>query len=129
MKFLLDTHAILWWLSDDPSLSQKAREVIADADNTILTSSVSGYEIAWKSRQGKLSVPFQSPADFAREWRHEQWAELPLSLEHAVLAGRFESPHRDPFDRLLAAQAIAEGATLISIDRAFATFPGLAVLW
>lgn len=129
MKFLLDTHAILWWLADDPCLSHKARRVLADADNTILASSVSGFEIAWKSCQGKLSVPFQSPADFARAWRQEQWVELPLSLDHAVLAGRFESPHRDPFDRLLAAQAIAEGATLITIDQAFATFPGLAILW
>lgn len=129
MKYLLDTHVILWWLEDHPNLSAAARLALADGDNTLFASSVSGYEIAWKTRQGKLEVPFQTPADFTREWQQEQWLELPLTLDHAVRAGHLQSPHRDPFDRLLAAQAISEDATLITIDPAFGTFPNLGTLW
>jgi len=109
-KYLLDTHVILWWLDDDPKLSDAARQAMGDPTNTILASSVSGYEIAWKSHLGKLDVPFQSPADFSQ-------------------AGQFTSPHRDPFDRQLAAQATCEDATIITIDPTFATFPGLTTLW
>ncbi len=128
-KYLLDTHVILWWLNADPKLSDAARQALADPGNTILASSVSGYEIAWKAHLGKLVVPFQNPADFSRTWQQEGWTELPLSLNHAVDSGRFPSQHRDPFDRQLAAQAICEAATLITIDPAFDTFPGLSTLW
>ncbi len=128
-KYLLDTHVILWWLANDPKLSDAARQVLADPGNTLHASSVSGYEISWKARLGKLIVPFQSPADFSRTWQQEGWIELPLSLNHAVDAGRFPNPHRDPFDRQLAAQAICEGATLITIDPSFNAFPGLSTLW
>ena len=91
-------------------------------------SVVSGYEIAWKSQLGKLDVPFQNPADYTRAWQREQWRILPLSLSHAVQAGRFSNPHRDPFDRQLAAQASCDNLTLITIDPAFSTFPGLIIL-
>lgn len=128
-KFLLDTHAILWWLDDDPRLSDAARQALTHPGHQILASTVSGYEIAWKCRLGKLDVPFRSPADFAAVWKQEHWNELPLSLHHAVEAGRSSSEHRDPFDRQLAAQAICENATLITIDPAFASFPGLTTLW
>ena len=127
--YLLDTHVILWWLENDPKISAAARHAIADPGNIILASSVSAYEIAWKTRLGKLVVPFQDPADFSRIWRQEGWSELPLSLSHAVDAGRLSASHRDPFDRQLAAQAICEGATLITIDPAFGNFTGLATLW
>jgi PIN domain nuclease of toxin-antitoxin system len=96
---------------------------------TILASALSGYEIAWKFHLGKLDVPFQIPADCTRTWQQERWLELPLSLTQAIQAGRITSPHRDPFDRQLAAQAIHEDATLITLDPAFATFHGLTTLW
>ena len=127
--YLLDTHVILWWLADDPKLSDAARQILADSNHTILASSVSGYEIAWKTRLGKLVVPFQSPTDFSRAWQQEGWTELPLSLSHAVEAGRFSAQHRDPFDRQLAAQAIYERATLITADPAFKSFQNLTTLW
>lgn len=128
-KYLLDTHVILWWLADDPKLSEAARGAISDPGNTILASAVSGYEIAWKARLGKLEVPFHTSADFTRAWQQEQWLELPLSLKHASHAGGFPSTHRDPFDRQLAAQATCESAILITIDPAFSSFADLSLLW
>lgn len=128
-KYLLDTHVILWWLANDPKLSGAAQRVLADPGNTLLVSSVSGYEIAWKARIGKLVVPFQTPTEFSRAFQREGWIELPLLLGHTVDAGRFHNLHRDPFDRQLAAQAICEGATLITIDPVFKSFPKLVTLW
>lgn len=128
-KFLLDTHVMLWWLDDSDNLSDAARQAIADPNHSILASSVSGYEIVWKAQLGKLIVPWENPSEYARIWQQERWIELPLSLNHAVEAGRSSSPHRDPFDRQLAAQAICESATLITIDPAFQTFPNLNTLW
>jgi len=89
---------------------------------------VSGYEIAWKAQLGRLIVPWQNPNEYSRIWLQERWIELPLSLNHAVEAGRSDSPHLDPFDRQLAAQAICESATLITIEPAFTTFPNLKTL-
>jgi PIN domain nuclease of toxin-antitoxin system len=129
MTFLLDTHAILWWFGDHPSLSDAARRAIQDPSSVIKVSPVSAYEIFYKVRLGKLEVPFEGPGAFASELIQERWLEIPLTIEHAVLAGGQTSGHRDPFDRLLAAQAIASGATLVTVDPAFATFPGLNTLW
>ena len=129
MTYLLDTHAILWWLGDHPSLSEAARRVIQDPANLIKVSPVSAYEIFYKVRIGKLEVPFEGPTAFASDLHEERWMEMPLTIEHAGLAGSQESGHRDPFDHLLAAQAIASQATLITADTAFETFPNLTTLW
>jgi len=129
MTCLLDTHALLWWLGDHPNLSDAARRVIQDPSNVIHVSPVSAYEIFYKVRLGKLKVPFEGPAAFASELRQERWIELPLTIEHAALAGGQANGHRDPFDRLLAAQAIGSQSALITADPAFKTFPDLTTLW
>lgn len=113
MKLLLDTHALLWWLADDARLSPQARELIADPANDVLVSAVSLWEIVVKARIGKLE------ADIG-----EILAAVPrngftrLSVEDAHLRALRDLPlhHRDPFDHLLIAQAIAEGAVFCSAD-------------
>ena len=129
MNYLLDTHTLLWWTSEPEKLSQAVRGIISEPTTLIQVSAVSGYEISYKTRCGKLTVPFNSPQEFKILLREEKWTELPLTLDHAVAGGRARSGHRDPFDRLLAAQAIDTGSTLLTIDPAFATFSELKTLW
>jgi PIN domain nuclease of toxin-antitoxin system len=126
MRVLLDTHALLWWLFDDHRLSREAREVMSDSDHVILVSAVSGFEIANKVRLGKLTLGLPPP-DLAPMVRRSGFQELPLSFEHALAAGSLPGPHRDPFDRLLAAQALAEGIGIVTNDPVFATFGALPV--
>lgn len=129
MTVLLDTHTLLWWLERNPALSQDARDTIADPAVRVLVSPVSAYEIFYKVKLGKLTVPFSGADGFSRIVRQEHWTDLPLSAGHATLAGTHPCHHRDPFDRLLAAQAICEQAALVTIDPAFAGFPDLSTLW
>lgn len=124
MRLLLDTHALLWWLSDDPRLQQRARTLIADPDNTILTSAVSLWEIVVKVRIGKLEADIDA---IVKTIEQQGFTPLPIDPSHlATLAGLQRLPdHRDPFDHLLIAQAIAEGATLASEDRNMPRYPVL----
>ena len=128
MRFLLDTHALLWWLFDDPQLSTKARGVLMDRSNVVFVSSASAWEIATKYRLGKLN----SAAPLVRDMRgwivQAGFSELPISLAHAERAGSWPQPHRDPFDRMLAAQSILDGLPLITRDDAIAQF-GTATFW
>jgi len=129
MKVLLDTHAMLWWWTAPELLSKPILKILSNPATTILASAVSAYEMAYKHHCGKLILPKGLMEDFAAVLAQERWTELPVTIEHTLLAGRLPSPHRDPFDRLLGAQAIQEKANLVTVDPAFKTFPGLPVLW
>jgi len=112
MKYLLDTHILLWWLSNDKKLSKELRDTITDADNVIYVSSASVWEMSIKSHLGKLSMP-----DNLDEMLVEKgFLSLSITLEHAVLAGHLPAIHRDPFDRMLLAQAKIEKLTLLTHD-------------
>jgi PIN domain nuclease of toxin-antitoxin system len=128
MRFLLDTHALLWWLFDDPRLSQAAREIIADGDNEILVSSASAWEVSTKHRLGKLPGAAVLVRDIAGWVERAGFRELSVTLPHAQRAGSWPQEHRDPFDRMLAAQSALEDLPLISRDPAFAPF-GIRMVW
>ncbi len=119
MNLLLDTHALLWWLADAPELSTNARHLIANPDNQVHVSAVSGWEIGIKQALGKLEVDTEELAGAVREGGFEA---LPVSFEHGLRAGALPSHHRDPFDRMLIAQAQAEGLTIVTRDPAFSAY-------
>ena len=128
MKLLLDTHALIWWWADSPRLSPAARAAVVDAGNQVLVSAASAWEIAIKQRLGKLSgVPTEAGA-FAERLTASGFESLPIRAAHALHAGSHPADHRDPFDRMLAAQTEIEGAVLVTLDPAFGQF-GCKVLW
>lgn len=126
MRLLLDTHALLWWLGDDDALGRQARALIADPGNAVLVSAASLWEIVAKVRVGKLDADIAEIAD-AIERDGFTWLNIrPTHL--AVLAGLPMHPeHRDPFDYMLIAQAIAEDATFVSEDRNVPRYPARSV--
>ena len=128
MTYLLDTHAFLWWAFDAPELSPAARALIADRANTILVSSASGWEIATKHRQGRMPEASVLVQDIAGWTRKAGFTELPISLAHAQKAGGFPQPHRDPFDRMIAAQSLLESAPVIGCDDDLRGF-GVTLVW
>ncbi|MFZ4536431.1 type II toxin-antitoxin system VapC family toxin [Propionivibrio sp.] len=128
MRFLLDTHALLWWLTDDPKLSPRAKEAIADEANTIMISAASAWEIATKYRLGKLDIAAEVVPRFNELIEADGFEHLPVTYLHALKAAGYGLDHRDPFDRMLAAQSSLESATLISCDPAFEVF-GTKVHW
>jgi PIN domain nuclease of toxin-antitoxin system len=128
MRFLLDTHALLWWLTDDPKLSSRAKEAIADEANAILVSAASAWEIATKFRLGKLGLAADAVSRFDELIAADGFEHLPVTYLHALKAAGYELEHRDPFDRMLAAQSALESAALITCDAAFEAF-GTDVHW
>jgi PIN domain nuclease of toxin-antitoxin system len=118
VRLLLDTHALLWWMVDDPKLPRRCAEWIEDRANDIVVSPLSAYEIRFKSTKGLLPGGDALAADIGPTANRAGFGLLPLSLEHALVAGALPLPHRDPFDRLLAAQAIVEGYAILSSDEA-----------
>ncbi len=128
MRFLLDTHALIWWLSDDPRLSRPVREIVADRANEILVSSATAWEISTKHRLGKLRGVELLVADMAGWIRREGFVELPIAVRHAQRAGSWSQAHRDPFDRMLAAQSDLEDIPLVTQDPVFAEF-GIRHVW
>ncbi|HEX4602782.1 MAG TPA: type II toxin-antitoxin system VapC family toxin [Candidatus Angelobacter sp.] len=119
MRLLIDTHALLWWLADDPALPASARKHLAKTGNSVLVSSASAWEIATKFRIGKLPDAGDLLADFAGYLARERLEGLAISTDHAVRAGLLPGPHKDPFDRMLIAQAQAENLPILSNDAAF----------
>ena len=128
MRLLLDTHALIWWLAGDDALSRRAREAIADEGNAVAVSAASAMEVATKFRIGKLPHAALLAYDFEAVIAEQGFDELAISVHHARLAGEMNIAHKDPFDRLLIAQAQAEDMTLVSNE---VLFDGFAVkrLW
>ncbi|MGQ9553151.1 MAG: type II toxin-antitoxin system VapC family toxin [Anaerolineae bacterium] len=122
MRLLLDTHALLWALMEPEKLSAQARALIEEPANTLLVSAASAWEIANKHRLGRLPEAEAVVRGFRRHLAVLQVIELPISIEHALLAGSLPGEHRDPFNRMLAAQALIEGVPLLTIDPIFTTF-------
>ena len=128
LKLLLDTHALLWWLFDDPNLPPTVRELIADSGVDVLVSSASAWEICTKHRLGKLPAASPLVRDFDGWMAKAGFRELAITIRHAQKAGSWSPPHRDPFDRILAAQSVLEQVPLVSRDRVLATF-GAQLIW
>ena len=112
MTLLLDTHALLWWLSASPLLSEAARKAIADQDSSVFVSAASAWEIAIKHNAGRL----RAPSDIEDQLALHRFAPLPMTIAHAFAAGYLPRLHDDPFDRMLVAQAMAEGLTIVTRD-------------
>lgn len=118
MLLLLDTHAFLWWNADDPALGPVARQAVADGDNVVFVSAATAWEIATKRESGKLLAP----GNIAEWMRKGGFDEVAIEVEHAVLAAELPKHHRDPFDRLLVAQATIEELTLVTSDSEIAKY-------
>ena len=128
VRFLLDTHALLWWFTDDPRLSPAVREAIQDADNEIFVSAASAWEIATKQRLGKLPELPDVRSRFAELVAADRLTHLAVNYLHSLRAGGYGAAHRDPFDRMLAAQSELEALPLVTRDPAFADF-GTETFW
>jgi len=111
-RLLLDTHVLLWWLSDDPRLGHDTRQVIGDPRNQVYVSAASSWEISIKKSLGKLSAPDDMDAIVD----DEDFDKLPITLFHGEQAGMLPGYHKDPFDRMLIAQAQSEGLVIITSD-------------
>lgn len=128
MKLLLDTHVLLWALLEPHKLSTNLRGCLEDSDNRLYVSAASAWEIATKWRLGKLQQARAVVENYAMALNRLAVVELPISGAVARQAGLWDVPHRDPFDRLLAAQAQAEDLVLASTDPAFRQFQGVVLL-
>jgi PIN domain nuclease of toxin-antitoxin system len=128
LRVLLDTHALLWWLSDDIALPRTARKVIAETRNTVLVSAASAWEIATKVRLGKLPAAASLVSDFCGQVEREGFDLLMISADHGIRGGLLPGPHKDPFDRMLIAQAQAENLPVITNERVFEAY-GVRRLW
>lgn len=128
MRLLLDTHAFLWWLEGNRRLSGTARRAIEDAANDMVVSAVSAWEITTKHRVGKLPRAEAVARNVAGAIASQGFEELAINVEDAERAGRLPGPHRDPFDRLLAAQALARNLVIVSVDRVFDRY-GVNRMW
>lgn len=122
MRLLLDTHALIWWLAGDEALSVRAREAIMDEANSVAVSAASAMEVATKFRIGKLPDAALLAQDFEAIIADQGFVELAITIHHARRAGEMNIAHKDPFDRLLIAQAQSEDMVLISNEALFDSF-------
>jgi PIN domain nuclease of toxin-antitoxin system len=123
LNLLLDTHAFLWWMTDDPRLSPKAHRLVADPANRIHLSAAAAWEISTKHRIGKLPEARRVMPRFMAALAEAMIEPLPVSVEHALAAGAYAARHRDPFERVMAAQAQIEDMPILTNDGAFRQFP------
>jgi PIN domain nuclease of toxin-antitoxin system len=128
MRLLLDTHTLLWWLSENSSLPASARKLIANKNNDVLVSAASAWEIATKVRLGKVPIAVDLAHDFTAYLGRERFEILAVSAEHGIRAGLLPGPHKDPFDRMLIAQALAENLAIVSNDVVFDGY-GVKRVW
>jgi PIN domain nuclease of toxin-antitoxin system len=128
LRALLDTHALIWWVTDDPQLSRRAYEFISDRENIFVVSAASAWEIATKFRLGRLPDAARLAEDVPTALAREGFAGLPVTVAHGQRAGLLPEPVRDPFDRMLIAQAQAEDLVLVSNERAFDNY-GINRIW
>ena len=128
MRLLLDTHTFLWWLDGDRRLSRRARTAIGDQDNAVFVSAASAWELATKARLGKLPGAADVATDVATCMSSQGFLELPITVLHAQRAGGLRIGYRDPFDRMLIAQALLEGLPLVTNETLFDAF-GIERVW
>ncbi len=128
MRLLLDTHALLWFLQGNERLSNTARVAIEDTHADVFVSAAVAWEIATKVRLGKLPEAVRLAGRFEETLAEQSFHPLAITVAHARRAGMLPGSHRDPFDRILAAQAEAEGMSLVTTDRLFAGF-GVPTIW
>jgi PIN domain nuclease of toxin-antitoxin system len=128
MNLLLDTHALLWWLLEPARLSAQARRSVANRRNAIWISAATGWEVLTKQRIGKLPSIGGLAGNLFQEIQEEGFQPLSITFSHACLAGSFTHNHRDPFDRVLAAQSLLENFQLVSADSVFDQF-GIERIW
>lgn len=123
MRLLLDTHSFLWWVFGDKALSPKANAAIANSENQVFVSAASAWEITTKFRIGKLDHAAIVAEDIAAAVREEGFQELAILFSHTEAAGALQGDHRDPFDRVLIAQAMLESMSFVSNEVRFDAFP------
>ena len=128
MRVLFDTHVLAWWLLDNSRLSPRVRELIIDPANDVMVSTVSAFEMATKYRIGKWPDIGGLVKEFETAVRAENFQLLPIGASHALRGGLLDGSHRDPFDRLLAAQSLVENIPLVTSDPVFKAF-GVEVVW
>lgn len=128
MRVLVDTHALLWMLHDSPDLSPRARDVAADLSNEVLLSIASAWELAVKHALGKINLRMRYRAFIDGAVKAARLSLLPITVEHLGLVAALPHHHRDPFDRLLVAQALAEGVPLVSRDERLDAY-GVKRIW
>ena len=125
MRLLIDTHALLWWLTDNPRLSYGAEAAISNPENELFVSACVGYEIAYKQRLGRLPP---LPENLRRRLQREGMEVLPITLDYALAAAELRGPHRDPWDRIMMAQATADHCQMVTADPVFAEY-GVPTVW
>jgi PIN domain nuclease of toxin-antitoxin system len=128
VRLLLDTHALLWWLIKIPLLPVSAQNLLRSRQNTVSVSAASAWEMATKVRVGKLDVAAEVVENFMFYLAREEFDVIPVTVEHGIRAGLLPGPHKDPFGRMLIAQALAENVPLVSNDRASDGY-GVKRLW
>lgn len=128
MRLLLDTHALLWWLEGNPALSSRAHQAMTDDRNVVMVSAASAWEIATKSRLGRLPFAKLVADDLSKYLKAQGFEEMPVTIPHAQRAGGLPEIHRDPFDRMLIAQALLEGSALVSNEALFDRY-GVERVW
>ena len=128
MRLLLDTHALLWWAGGDAKLPRRIRTIIGKADSQVMVSAATAWEITAKHRLGKLAAPGALIDGLLDYLADQRFTELAVSVRHAQHAGCLPGDHRDPFDRMLAAQAQIEGLTIVSVDAVFDAY-GVRRVW
>lgn len=128
MRLLLDTHTLIWWWNSPGKLSSDVRDALRETAHEIFVSAVTGWEIANKVRIGKLPEMAEHIPHYSEHIPEDGFTHLPLDDRHSVRGGLMSGEHRDPFDRLLAAQALAEDLVIVTRDPVFAAF-GCKTLW
>jgi PIN domain nuclease of toxin-antitoxin system len=128
VRALLDTHTFLWWINDDARLSNRCRAIISSGVNEILFSAVSAWEIAVKASIGRLTIPGDLETYTLEQVSRNRFEVLPISLAHALRVSRLPSHHKDPFDRMLIAQALVEKVTILTAEAQIARYP-IHVAW
>lgn len=128
MKALLDTHAFIWWVTDDSRLSSTARGIIADDSNVLFLSAASAWEIVIKVRLGKLNLPEPPETYIPSRLTMNRFESLPIQMVHALQVVNLPDFHRDPFDRIIIAQSQVEKMPIVTVDTQVTRYP-VDVIW
>ncbi len=128
MKVLLDTHAFLWWITDDPRISSRARDVVQDAENELYLSAASGWEIAIKTQLVRLRLPGEPDVYLVRQMSMNAIRPLAITMRHSLFVYGLPDIHKDPFDRMIVAQSILEEMPLLTKDGNIPKY-GVRVIW